>query len=356
MCIDIAYRYEPGFKRYNHKWSIDFSKKIGGGQIIFTGMDRAKTDWSNTSIFRMYDLCLTKVLQSFTAHHLKAIAHASPSKHRFVVLINKVKGWRLYFLALMFQAGLLNKTFYTLRIRPPPCAYHGLFDERHGTCMNSSINADEDPRAIDFSRRVDPVVLSDFRKRDPLSEFETVAMMPRRNVHVILESEPSSIVPPSTGKLGNYMNRHICEWTERITEKTWLAIGYRHAFVLIGTNLALDLLKAHGFRTFHPCINESYASIVQPDAKQYAALHEIKRLAAMSEDEFDHLYETCLKPRTEFNYRHFHSAAFRQNQAKQRLWAWGMSNQPAFNMTDFRAKCDQAISEFSSRKFQICRH
>lgn len=351
LCVlTVARRYEPGFKRYNPKWSIDFSKKIGGGQIIFTGMDRAKTDWANTSIFRMYDLCMTKVLQSFTAHHLKAIVHASPSKHRFVVLINKVKGWRLYFLAQMFQAGLLDMTLYTLRIRPPPCAYYGaFFDERLGTCMNTTVPR-EDPRALEFSQQVEPVVLSDFRKSKSLSEFESVAMMPRRNVHIILESEPSSI-----SKMGTYFNRHLCDWTERVTEKTWLALGYGHAFILIGTNLALDLLKAHGFKTFHPCINETYAGIVQPEVKQQAAMREIKRLAAMSEGEFDRLYKTCLKPRVEFNYNHFHSAAFRRNQAKQRLWAWGMSNRPVFKMTDFRAKCDQAISELSSTNFQVCR-
>lgn len=346
ICMDNS--YEPGFKHIVH-----FDPSTTKARVIYTGMDHSKSDSSLDASFRNYDLCMTFVLSGFREEHSLAIAqeeenaakgHERIDKYRFVVLIHKRKAWRIWFIARLHEYGVLPHALYTLPEKPHPCHYHSK------TYIDDNSECDEvfkvSNAAIHFARVVEPHVLSEKIEETGLNEFDVKAMIPRGRVHVILESEPTSLKSGSG----------ICLWNERVTEKTWNAISFGHPFILVGTFLSLDLVKAHGFKTFSPCINETYGAIWDEDLKLQAALDEIRRLHALSEADYDHLYTTCLRPRAQFNYKLFHSEEYRQKQTHQRLWSWGIADKPAFDMGDFRAKCDAVVLEAYNESLSQCRN
>lgn len=164
------------------------------------------------------------------------------------------------------------------------------------------------------------------------SPFADAMLEPRGRIHIILESQPSSGV----GCLN-----------ERLTEKTWNAIAYGHPFLVIGTNHALDLLKAHGFRSFGHCINETYATVIEPWARMRAAIVEIHRINQLSQDDYDDLYR-CLEPIAMEN-RNTLLTVIREKQAQQRLYAWGMVTTPGYDFTAFHHHIDQSFNLTSCR-------
>lgn len=350
ICMDHS--FEAGF-------DVMMPEKLPmtSAKIIYTGMDRSKTDSSRQAQFRSYDLCLTYSLTKFLDMHHVAVAQAleggaaevqehEKDQYRFVVLIHKCKGWRIWFLARLYEYDILPATLYTLPGKPQPCSFHSKnYDAKSGKCSDHPHTS---KAAEQFARDVKTNTLDNRRLIDgrlSLSEYEKKAMIPRGRVHVILESEPSS----------TFKKVNICHWTERVTEKTWHAISFGHAFILVGTFLSLDLVRAHGFKTFSPCINETYGTISDESLKLQVALDEVRRLHALSDEEYDHLYESCLRPRAMYNYGLFHSAEYKQKQAHQRLWAWGIAKAPGFDLESFRAKCDDVAMRQNKTSLSKCR-
>lgn len=348
ICMDNS--YEPGFKHM-----VEINRSSTSATVIYTGMDHSKTDSSPKALFRTYDLCMTYSLTGFSDMHAEAVSReedtwkgqARQRDVKFVVLVNKKKGWRIWFIARLHEYGILQSTLYTLAERPHPCSYYSKkYDINNRRCTEENQVGDA---ALHFSRSVDPRALSGERtlnRKAVLSEFDVKAMIPRGRVHVILESEPTSLTGGS----------NICLWNERVTEKTWNVISFGHPFILVGTFLSLDLVRAHGFKTFSPCINETYGVVWDADMKMQAALDEVRRLHALSDEEYDHLYETCLRPIAQYNYELFHSVEYKQKQAHQRLWAWGIADTPGFDMVDFRAKCDDAVLRRNNLSLAQCRN
>lgn len=91
---------------------------------------------------------------------------------------------------------------------------------------------------------------------------------------------------------------------QRFTEKTLKPLGGRHPFLVAGNPGTLALLRAYGFRTFSPWIDESYDLVEAPEERLRSVLAEAKRLIVMPEDAFDALRE-ALDPVVEHNARHF---------------------------------------------------
>lgn len=95
-------------------------------------------------------------------------------------------------------------------------------------------------------------------------------------VHVVIESNDRN---PS-------LDRHACARNSRYTEKTLKAMHATARFVVFGDPASLQLLRDHGFRTFHPYINETYDAIPTYREKLDALFAEVERLLSMSEIEF----------------------------------------------------------------------
>ncbi len=87
-----------------------------------------------------------------------------------------------------------------------------------------------------------------------------------------------------------------------VSEKPLRAVANLHPFIYFGDPGALADLRARGYRTFAPLIDETYDSILSPRARMQAALKEVGRLAAMGADQLQELYAS-LWPTLTHNYR-----------------------------------------------------
>lgn len=70
------------------------------------------------------------------------------------------------------------------------------------------------------------------------------------------------------------------------TEKTYKPIKARHPFIIASRPHFLKHLRAEGYLTFHPHINESYDDIENDERRLNAIATELERLAAYSDQEW----------------------------------------------------------------------
>jgi hypothetical protein len=76
----------------------------------------------------------------------------------------------------------------------------------------------------------------------------------------------------------------------RFTEKTWKPVANLHPFVLVGPPGLLSEFRKGGFESFHPFIDETYDSVIDPVARFQAILTEIDRLCMMDMGTLDRWY------------------------------------------------------------------
>jgi hypothetical protein len=78
----------------------------------------------------------------------------------------------------------------------------------------------------------------------------------------------------------------------QITEKTIRPIANKRMFIIVGAPNTLHWLQSHGFKTFHPLINEDYDSITDSNDRIQFILNEIDRIAKIP---IDKIKEEMLK-------------------------------------------------------------
>ena len=97
---------------------------------------------------------------------------------------------------------------------------------------------------------------------------------------------------------------------QHLTEKTFKAIALEMPFVLVAPAHSLKYLRSYGFKTFAPCIDESYDDIeddISRIERVTAILLEIQARSAAAKIQ---LHQQLL-PLVEYNYRHFYRGGFR---------------------------------------------
>lgn len=327
------------------KWTEDFPRSIQRPvEIVFTGMDTAKSDRAPAPLLRYYNHYLTHAIENQMGRVPGLPITQRDSEKRFVVLVKKRKQWRLWFMARLYNARVWDQVDYTSPAIPTFCDYfYAASSSRcNETAISETVPRHELLKARRFVEAVKPRIFRGTAHQG--NEFANHMLEPRRRVHLILESQAASaeslLAAPGRGLF------YTCGWEERLTEKTFNAIAYGHPFLLVGTNRALDLVKAHGFQTFGSCINESYARINDPKSRMIAVIEEVKRLHKLDAERFNTLYDTCLWPIADAN-RHKLLRIIRQKQLLQRLYAWGMRDTPAYDLTgEFHSICDDAAAEY----------
>lgn len=90
----------------------------------------------------------------------------------------------------------------------------------------------------------------------------------------------------------------------RFTEKSVKALAGGHPAIIAGLPGTLGLLRAHGFATFAPYIDEGYDTITDAEDRLEALLDEVERIARLPEAATAALLRRCL-PAVEHNLRHF---------------------------------------------------
>ena len=86
-----------------------------------------------------------------------------------------------------------------------------------------------------------------------------------------------------------------------ITEKTYKAIACKKPFIAFSTPYMLNDLRALGFKTFDPFIDESYNTQVDNKIRLSMIVDEIKRICNLPPEEYQQLISE-LKDRTEYNF------------------------------------------------------
>jgi GT2 family glycosyltransferase len=71
----------------------------------------------------------------------------------------------------------------------------------------------------------------------------------------------------------------------RFTEKSLKPLAFGHPMIVAGYPGTLALLRAYGFRTFYPVIDESYDEIIDPQKRLQMVLEEFERLAFLPDVE-----------------------------------------------------------------------
>lgn len=129
---------------------------------------------------------------------------------------------------------------------------------------------------------------------------------------------------------------HGCaRMTLRYTEKTLKVVWSRAPFLVYGSPGVLQLLRLHGFKTFHPVINETYDTLLNRGARVAALLAEAERLLSLGDYEFRQLLK-ALEPAVRHNREWLAGQAFASLAIQQLLYAIGATDTPAFDHERFR--------------------
>lgn len=91
----------------------------------------------------------------------------------------------------------------------------------------------------------------------------------------------------------NYQYKHMLDISPTnsvfLSEKIYKPLVCKHPFVLIAVDTALENLKKFGYKTFDGWIDESYDQEPDDDKRMEMCLAEIKRLCALSDDEWQQM-------------------------------------------------------------------
>lgn len=330
---------------------VDGFRRIGGEnlEIVFTGMDTAKTDVGPDAVLRYSNFYLTHAIENQMGRDPSRQETTTAGPHRFVVLVKKPKQWRFWFLARLFDANVLASVDYTSPTRPTICHYFSAV-QGNGVCNETSVSRAFPRRLVAKARQyveyVRPRTFAGTAQQG--HDFASRMLEPRGRVHLVLESQAASaeaLLATAATSPGQSL-RHPCGWEERLTEKTFNAIAYGHPFMVVGTNRALDLLRAHGFETFGECLNESYARMNDPKERMVAVVAEVARINGLDEERYRALYWSCLEPIARANRARL-LGSVKRRQIRQRLWSWGMNEDPGYELhTRFHPVCDEAARDY----------
>ncbi len=87
------------------------------------------------------------------------------------------------------------------------------------------------------------------------------------------------------------------------SEKIYKPILMNHPFILMGRPHFLETLREHGYKTFHPFIDETYDSVEDDDERLRLILSEIKRLVEFTDEQYKE-WMRQIKPIVEHNKAH----------------------------------------------------
>jgi hypothetical protein len=101
----------------------------------------------------------------------------------------------------------------------------------------------------------------------------------------------------------------------RYTEKTIKAIAHGHPFLVWGPPGTLNVIRADGFNTFSPFINETYDTIQSDCARLHAVVLEVTRLLSLSNTSYTEALES-MRAISEMNRNYLKGAAFIEKQRR----------------------------------------
>ena len=240
----------------------------------------------------------------------------SIARSRFLCLGGYPAPHKIFFMAELDKHGLLDQMQWTAGTLETGRwgNYHSVLEKR--LSEQNDITIDDLDR---FTRKLPHVVDID---PGQVMQDSITAINPdlytSGDLHIVLESEDNS--PDISG----------CKTDIRYTEKTLKAIVMEHPFLIYGNFGTLILLQSHGFRTFHPIINETYDLIPTRKDRVDALLLEITRLSKLDQDDYAEML-VALKKVTVYNQKWLQSKQFKEMLRTQGEFALGLLPDNAFD-------------------------
>ncbi len=90
------------------------------------------------------------------------------------------------------------------------------------------------------------------------------------------------------------------------SEKIYKPIVMKHPFILMGRPHFLEALRSHGYKTFHPYIDETYDTVEDDNERMQLIFNEIKRLTSFTDEQYKEWMQQ-VKPIIEHNKTHMFS-------------------------------------------------
>lgn len=211
------------------------------------------------------------------------------SKHKFSVLSRSFKLERLQFFIQLVNENLIDDFLYTFHNISP----YGDVIVYPISDLKKQIPDNYDKNKIEKWMDSIPYKIDDEKFPGDITQDKFIIMS---HIHIVIETI--------------FTQDLKIPW---ITEKTYKAVGCKKPFIVYSTPGTLQAIKALGYKTFHPYIDETYDTIMDPTLRRNAIIEEIKRLSALPNNEFTEIINKC-KSLTEHNYK-----ILENEQKKQRL-------------------------------------
>ena len=253
---------------------------------------------------------------------------------KFLCLIGSPKAHKLIFGAILHHRGYLRKSIeWSAGSFTGNSAKEVQTEARRRTKHLRAGNIDMDA-FNNFASKLPNIIDTDPSLKTQHTELNP-ELYARGHIHVILESEDLS---PDT---------ELCEMQFRYTEKTVKSIFFGYPFLLYGNFGTLKLLQSHGFRTFHPYINETYDLIPFRHLRMLAIIDEIGRINALNGTYFNKLLDDVQKI-SAFNQKLLHSKSFKEKLRAQGEYALGLTDAKPIDYDDLEDTVESALKSVNA--------
>ena len=236
--------------------------------------------------FYLQDLVVRRRHAGLDLAQMRALVNRSLAggTKRFLCLNNRAKEHRLVVLGHLARHGLLQDGLVSFRLGrygADDYAIDGVIPRAEATFPGFA----EDIAAFRALRPGLPLLPQESLDEAEIAHEDGFALHHRAFLSLVTESEMRADV-------------------SRFTEKTLKALINGMPFLVAGNRGTLAALRALGFESFAPLIDESYDDIAEPGARLAACLAEFRRLMALTPAAFEALFER-LWPVASHNRDHF---------------------------------------------------
>ena len=154
-------------------------------------------------------------------------------------------------------------------------------------------------------KRVEKLCRGDFKEEIKKSRKEIAKMLPRiLDLNPDDKSNTNTSIPTElyeTTYFSVVAESSFSDGTsQRYTEKAFKNFLVGHPFVIVSSPFTLRAMQVDGFKTFHPHIDETYDTILNPRERMDAILKEIERLSNLTDEQWEQL-QLDIEPILEYN-------------------------------------------------------
>jgi hypothetical protein len=261
-----------------------------------TYIEKISTSLNLKKINKVYWITLHELAVSFTMKkHIRAISnivYGAKVKKSFLCFNRRWRIHRPLFISLLKLNDLLDKGLVSFGESGDNSTWDSVFND-----MVSYVKSDDELYKVITQNK-------EIIKNIPYMYLDTTDLIQElvSPIPVNVELEKTIDVFESTYFSVVTETNFFDSIGRFITEKTLKCFGYKHPFIIIGTENTLPLLHLKGYKTFHPFIDESYDQEADPLKRLKIILAEVKRLSNLNDGERDEFIKN-ISPIIEHNFK-----------------------------------------------------